>query len=599
MGRAPLRALPVFLALLTSAEAAAQQQPASPAPGMPVPGGAAPQMPTPGAPTPQMPPRDRRPTDAERGTATLRGVVMAADSGTPLRRAQVRVMASGGGPAGVHLTQTDAQGRYEVNELPAGRYTISVSRSGYVTTQFGQRNPNQMSGTPVELANGQLLEKINFALQRGGAISGRIVDDLGEPVAGVQVMAQRFAYMGGTRRLVQAGAEGGMDRTDDLGQFRLFGLPPGEYYVSASWRSFDYIQMNVSASGASDGFAPTYFPGTGSVGEARRVAVRAGQDLTNISFGLIPARLGRIAGRVTASSGEPLTGGMLMVTPRDDDLPFGPRNMITAQIRGDGTFQTAGLAPGTYSVNVQDRNAMNGTGEVGRVDVRVDGEDVNDVFIVTGRGGVIRGRIVTDAGSVPPFKPGQVRMFLAPGDPSRSTGFGFRPPTIKDDWTFEGSGIVDAVRINVSMDVQGGGWVARHAWSGNVDLLDTGVDVGQGQILEDVEVVITQKRTELSGQIADDRGQPVTDAWVVVFPDDKDRWTFGSRYLRPTRPDTNGKYTVRLTPYDRYRVVVVRGLEDGQWSDPEFLARALEYATTFALGEGETRVLNLRLADVK
>jgi hypothetical protein len=597
MGRAPLRALPVFLVLLTSAAAAAQQQPSSPAPGLPVPGGAAPQ--TPGAATPQMPARDRRPTDAERGTAIVRGVVMAADSGTPLRRAQVRVMASGGGLTGMHLTQTDAQGRYEVNELAAGRYTISVSRSGYVTTQFGQRGPNQMSGTPVELASGQLLEKVNFALQRGGAISGRIVDDLGEAVAGAQVMVQRFAYMGGTRRLVPAGAEGGVDRSDDLGQFRLFGLPPGEYYVSATLRSFDFVQMNTTSSGASDGFAPTYFPGTGSVSEARRVAVRAGQDLTNISFALIPARLGRVAGRVTTSSGEPLTGGMLMVAPRNDDLSIGPPNMTTAQIRPDGTFQTAGLAPGTYSVNVQDRNAMNGTGEVARVDVRVDGEDVNDVFIVTGRGGVIRGRIVTDDGSVPPFKPGQVRLFLPPADPNRSTGVGFRPSTIRDDWTFEVTGIVDAVRINVMIDVPGGSWVARHAWSSDVDLLDTGVDVGQGQVLEDVEVVITQRRTELSGQIADDRGQPVTDAWVVVFPDDKDRWAVGSRYLRPTRPDTNGKYTVRLTPYDRYRVVVVRGLEDGQWSDPDFLTRALEYATAFALGEGETRVLNLRLAEVK
>jgi hypothetical protein len=321
--------------------------------------------------------------------------------------------------------------------------------------------------------------------------------------------------------------------------------------------------------------------------------------LANISFALIPARLGRVAGRVTTSSGEPLTGGMLMVAPRNDDLSIGPPNMTTAQIRPDGTFQTAGLAPGTYSVNVQDRNAMNGTGEVARVDVRVDGEDVNDVFIVTGRGGVIRGRIVTDDGSVPPFKPGQVRLFLPPADPNRSTGFGFRPSTIRDDWTFEVTGIVDAVRINVMIDVPGGSWVARHAWSSDVDLLDTGVDVGQGQVLEDVEVVITQRRTELSGQIADDRGQPVTDAWVVVFPDDKDRWAVGSRYLRPTRPDTNGKYTVRLTPYDRYRVVVVRGLEDGQWSDPDFLTRALEYATAFALGEGETRVLNLRLAEVK
>jgi hypothetical protein len=273
--------------------------------------------------------------------------------------------------------------------------------------------------------------------------------------------------------------------------------------------------------------------------------------------------------------------------------------MTTTQVRPDGTFQTAGLAPGTYSLSVRDRNPINENTEVGRVDVRVDGEDVSDVFIVTGRGGIVRGRIVTEEGTPPPFKPGQVRLFLAPGDPTRTTGFGFRPPTVKDDWTFEGTGVIDSVRLNVMFDVPGGSWIASHAWKDSVDLLDSGIDIGPGQTLDDVEVVITQKRTELSGQIADERGRPVVDAWVVVFPEDKNRWTVASRYLRPTRPDTNGKYTVRLTPYDSYRVVVVRGLEDGQWSDPEFLSRAFEHATAFGLRDGETRVLNLRLADVR
>jgi hypothetical protein len=170
---------------------------------------------------------------------------------------------------------------------------------------------------------------------------------------------------------------------------------------------------------------------------------------------------------------------------------------------------------------------------------------------------------------------------------------------VKDDWTFEGTGIIDSIRLNVTFDVPGGNWVAQHAWKDSVDLLDAGIDVAPGQTIEDVELVITERRTELSGQIADDRGQPVTDAWVVVFPEDRNRWTTGSRYLRPTRPDTNGKYTVRLTPHDAYRVIVVRGLEDGQWSDPEFLSRALDYATAFALRDGETRIINLRLAEIK
>jgi hypothetical protein len=527
----------------------------------------------------------------------IRGQVMAADTGTPLRRAQVRVFpASQGGVSA--LAQTDAQGRFEITELSAGRYTLSVSRSGYVTMQFGQRAPNQ-AGTPIEITDGQTVDKVSIVLPRGGAISGRIVDDLGEPVASVQVNVQRYAWQGGRRRLMPAGAEGGNARTDDLGQFRLYGLPPGDYFVSAMLRSMDSVPMNaVNTTTASDGFAPTYFPGTTNIAEARRITVRAAQDVPNVSFALVSARLGRVMGRVAASNGEPLVGGMLMIAPRGDDS-FMNMRMMGADIRPDGTFQTTGLSPGRYTLYAQQRNFGGPVGEVGRIDVRVDGEDVRDVFITTGSGGTIRGRIVSDDGSPLPFKAAQVRMFGQPREPGEM-GFGVRPPVVHDDFTFEMTGLTDAMRLTVSVaDTSGGVWAARHAWKDNVDLLDEAIDVGQGQSIDEVEVVLTRKVTELSGLVTDDRNLPVTDAQVIVFPDDRDRWTFGSRYLRPARPDANGKYTMRLTPFDGYRAVVVRGLEDGQFSDPEFLSRALEHATAFRIGEGEAKSLNLRLVEMK
>jgi Carboxypeptidase regulatory-like domain len=442
---------------------------------------------------------------------------------------------------------------------------------------------------------------VNFALPRGGAISGRIVDELGEPVASVEVQVQRFAYMGGSRRLVPAGAQGGNDRTDDLGQFRLYGLPPGEYYVAATLRSMEFTGLNAAPPGGqSDGYASTYFPGTTSLGEARRVTLRAGQDVTNVSFALVSARLGRISGRVTTSSGEPYADAMLMVAPRSDEATTFFFSMNGAQIRGDGTFQTGGLPPGNYTLIVQPRGGPMpaADGEVARMDVPVNGEDVNDVFIVTGRAGVIRGRLVGDDGSVLPFRPGQVRIFAQPRDPSRPM-MGMRPSVVRDDWTFEVSGLTEAVRLNVAFEVPGSGWSVRHAWKDNVDLLDTAVDIAPGQTIEDVELVATRKVTELSGLVNDSRNQPVTDASVVVFSEDKERWTTGSRYLRVTRPDTNGKYTVRLTPAQNYRVVVVQGLEDGQFSDPEFLTRALDYATPFDIGEGEAKGVNLKLVEMR
>lgn len=561
-----------------------------PGPG-PAPGTVGSQVP--GAPMP--PARDRRPGENERGTAVIRGQVVAADSGSPLRRAVVRAFSQGGGNG---MGQTDAEGRFEIPNLPAGRYFVSAQRTGYVNLQLGQRAPNQ-PGTPLEIADGQVLDKVNFALPRGGAISGRIVDELGEPLASVQVSVHRLTFQGGARRLTFGGSDGGNDRTDDLGQFRLFGLSPGDYYIAATLRNMEFMPMNVtSMSGGSDGYASTYYPGTTSLGEARRVTVRAGQDVTNVSFALVAARLGRISGRVTTSGGEPFLAGMLMVAPRNDDMMGMGLGMSGAQIRPDGTFQTGGLPPGTYTLVVQPRDGQrDAQTEVARVDVPVNGDDVRDVFIVTGRGGVIRGRIVSDDGSELPFKPAQARIFAMARDPSRPM-MGMRPSTVQPDFSFELSGLTEVVRLSFSADTPG--WTLRHAWKDNVDLADDAVDVGPGQLVEGVELVITRKITELTGLVSDGRDQPVTDATIVIFPEDKARWgTFNSRYIRSARPDATGKYTVRLTPAQDYRAVVVRGLEDGQSSDPEFLTRALEHATAFDIGEGEQKMLNLRLVEVR
>lgn len=562
------------------------------APFVPATGQAAPGVVPPPSPAPQTPARDRQPGEPERGTAALRGIVVAADTGTPLRRAVVRAFSTSGGGNG--MAQTDAQGRFEITQLPPGRYMVSATRSGYVTMSFGQRAPNQ-PGMPIALEDGQSADKVHFALARGGAITGRIVDEFGEPVSSAQVSAQRFGYSGGGRRLLPAGSEGGNDRTDDLGQFRLYGLSPGEYYVTATLRSNDFMPPGTSVgTQPNEGYAPTYYPGTPNAVEARRVSVRAGQELANVSFALSATRVGRISGRVTTSAGEPFVGAMVMVHPRDESLGFMSMMTSGTGVRPDGTFQTGGLPPGTYSLTVQPRGDRSDPNpEVARVDVPVNGEDVADVFIVTGRGGIIRGRVITDDGTVPPFKPELMRVMPQPVEPGRAL-MSARPGTVRMDWTFELTGLTDPVRLGAFVE-SAPGWSVRHAFREGIDLMDTPVDVAPGRVIEDVELVLTRKVTEVSGVVTDERGQPVTDVSVVVFPGDQERWTFGTRYIRTARPDTTGRYTIRLTPTDGLRAIAVRGLESGQSSDPEFLAKAIEQAVPLEIREGESKTIDLRV----
>jgi hypothetical protein len=259
-------------------------------------------QPVPGMPRPGQPPRDvqRQPVT---GTARIKGRVMSAE-GLPLRRAMIRASAQDVREG--RSTMTDGQGAYELKELPAGRYSVTAMKGGYVTMQFGQRRPFE-PGRPIELADGQVLEKTDFTLPRGSVIAGRVMDEFGEPAADAMVQAMRYQFMGGQRRLIPAGRSA---PANDLGQFRIYGLPPGDYYVSASLRMG---MPFMDASDTSTGYAPTYYPGTPSVGEAQRVTVTVGQELTSVDFGLIPTRTSRITGTARDSRGRPVANAMLMM----------------------------------------------------------------------------------------------------------------------------------------------------------------------------------------------------------------------------------------------------------------------------------------------
>lgn len=559
------------------------------------------QAPTPGQPTtvqpgtapaPQrMPARPLRPGETPpKGTAVLKGQVMAA-SGTPIRRAQVRAMsmeARGGG-----VTSTDNEGRFEITELPAGRYTITATKGGYVQAQYGQRRPGE-PGTPIELSDGQTAEKVNFVLSRGGVISGKVVDDGGEPVAGTMIQAMRYQFMAGSRRLVPGGGEGGSDRTDDQGGFRLYGLPPGDYYVSANARNGTVMAAEINNTEA-EGFAPTYYPGTPNIADASRITIKAGQEMTGANFALIVARMARIRGRALNSRGEPVARAMMMLTPADPSMGMTFMMNGNAMVAPDGSFQFTNVAPGRYNINVRPMGMPGPTDEIAVMPITVGNEDIDNVLVTTALGATAKGVIVTDDGSVPTFRADQVQIFAQPAEMTMNF-MGGGPTRVNDDFTFELTSLFDRrlLRANVGGTT---GWYVKSVLFDGHDVTDSGVDFAPGRSYEGLQIVFTQKTTDLSGLVTDDRNRPVLDASVVIFPADREKWTFQSRYVRTLRPDTNGRFTTKaLPPLDDYLIIVVQNLESGQSSDPEFLARAREEAKSFSLTEGETKTVDVKLS---
>lgn len=545
----------------------------------------------------RMPARPLRPgEEPPKGTAVIKGTVTAAGTGAPIRRAQVSARSMEGRGGGV--TSTDNEGRFVIKDLPAGRFLVSANKGGFVSAQFGQRKPED-PGTPLDLADGQSAEKVNFILTRGSVITGRIVDDGGEPVSGTQVTAMRYAFVSGAKRLVPANGEGNFRGTDDQGNFRLYGLSPGEYYVSANYRNFTMAGMPGMNNTEAESYAPTYFPGTTSIAEASRVTVKANQE-TTASFAMVIARMARIRGRAMNSSGLPASNVSLMLSPADPAGMMMMSVMNNTMVAGDGTFQFANVPPGRYNLQLRPSGmSMTTTSEIAVMPVTVGNEDIDNLTIVTSPAAIARGVVITDDGSTPTFRPDQVRVSAGPAEPMAM----FVQPgqnRMNDDFTFELTGLFDrrifrAAAGDISNQDQA--WAVKQILYDGTDITDSGMDFTPGRTYEGIQIVLTQKKTDLSGMLTDDRGNSIVDATVIIFPADPQKWTYLSRYVRTTRPDTNGKYNTKgLPPGEDYLVIAVQNLESGQGSDPEFLARAKDEAKPFTLNEGETKNVDIKLS---
>jgi hypothetical protein len=529
--------------------------------------------------TAQVPARDQ-PPKPRAGTGVIRGRVVRADTGEPLRRVQVRVDEwSTGDRSGPAATMTDAEGRYELTQLPAGRYQLKATRGGYVEVAYGQRRPFER-GRPLELGEGAVLQNIDFALPPGGVVTGRVVDETGEAVAHVSVSLDRRRYIEGARRLV---AESG-STTDDRGEFRIFGVPPGDYVIVARFDAMDLGSRDRVR------YVPTYYPATPVASEAQRVTVGPGQEVPGITIALARAATATVRG-VVRSSGLASFGPFTFVIAREISGPQAYGQMATAIAAGDGSFAIAGLLPGTYVVEARSPSGP----EFASTEVVVEGSDVAGVTLMLSKGATARGRIHFDTGNPPQgLRPSQVFVsptFVDPLMDHRMAGTGGSPPVTHDDWTFELQGLRGRgfIRAGTMSD-----WQMKRVRREDVDVTDTPLDFATD--VDGLEIELTQQLTTVSGGVSDDGGGVALDATVIVFADDSGKWGPHSRFIESARPDQQGRFTIRGLPPGRYVAIAVGYLQPGEERDPDVLEAWRLGATPFTLSEGETHALDLRLS---
>jgi len=513
------------------------------------------------------------------GTSAIRGLITAGDTNTPLRRAQVT--ASSPETRSQRAASTDANGRFELLNLPAGRWTVSASKGGYVSQQYGQRRAFE-SVEPIDLADGQRATA-NFTLPRGGVITGRISDEYGDAVTGARVEVLRSQMTQGRRRLTPVSVT---SQTDDTGAFRVFGLAPGEYYVAARLQPmpFDF------AEGGPATFAATFYPGTANVADAQRIKVEAATEQSGISFAVTAARAVRVSGTVLDSNGAPTQATVMLQSTAQIDGPLGMRAQARSQ--ADGTFTMPNVSPGEYTLEVmtgQGGRAAAASPDVASMPLVVGNEDVAGLTIATSKGGTIRGTVVADAGSAPTT--GLQISMQSLGGVLRGNGLNAQ---VSSAGTFDLSGLAGSYVLRV--DRIPDGWTVKSITVNGKDASDLPIDVrGADQLT--ARVVLTNHVNELTGTVRVG-GQISMNANVVVFPDNPAQWVFPARRVRSTRVDKNGLFRVRALPAgQRYLAVAVDYLEQGEFQDPEFLQRMKARATEITLGEADSKNIDLTLVE--
>jgi protocatechuate 3,4-dioxygenase beta subunit len=536
---------------------------------------------------PPQPPPVPRPTGApardaatpeRKGTAVIKGHVRTVD-GRPLRRARISVR--GAALNNARTTSTGLEGEYEVTELPAGRFTISATRGGYLSAQYGQR-ANGDDGTPIEVADGATLEKIDLAMERAGTVSGRLTDEAGEPVSGAVVWIHQMQFFHGRRQYVpQTSAQ-----TDDTGQYRISSVAPGEFVLLATfretWTADDKPTLTL-------GYAPTYFPGSANPIEAQRIKVTAGQDTGGNDFSLVPGRAASISGSVIATDGAPLASASVFVGQEITGPQFMSMSMVaTSRTGADGTFTIRGIPPGQYQLRASGAAGDRGT-ETASVTVTLQGTDIDGLVIGADNGALLSGHMVTDSGKRLPAGTLRVMTQSATFERSQITVPPAQDGLVAADGAFtrkvpSGPGFVRPMIPT--------GWALKQITIGGQDYTDVPYDFRGGQALADATVIVSDHLPSVSGQAMGAKG-PATGP-VLLVPADASRWWEVSGALQKARPDASGRYKFDSVRRGDYLLVAVEQMQSWQLYDPEFLEPLREKATKVTV-EADPLTIDLRV----
>jgi hypothetical protein len=573
---------------------------------------------------------------APQQTASIQGRVVASETQSALPRVSVelRLMDRDGAAGAPLVAATTEDGRFVFANLTPGQYRMTATRSGYVPGEYGQRKPGG-AGLPIVAAAGQLRD-VQMTLTLSASVSGRILFRNGKPVVNAEVMAMKASYQGGNRilTLVQSA------RTNDLGEYRLYWLTPGKYYVgSAPWdgrpisagvvmnanaapAAVDIARMTVLAGDVAraplgfqpgappsdtEAWVPIYFPGTAVEDTASVIDLAAGASVRGIDVVIEPVKPRRIRGTVVDALGQPAMNAQILRSRNSSTS-----NAFTTETAAPnlGTFDLRGVIPGQYTL------VATSEGRAGKLVVDVGATDLEGVRVTVTNGVSLSGRLSIEGRPADEAVPAGLRVTLrpdplVPGMPvpaswvsaDGSFMFGQVLPgnylvTVQP---FQSAPPAGAGQRGLAMpQLPAAGQRGRGLQSmppsppampnsfvksvrlGTRDVLNSGLSV-DAQPSDALEILIGTN----SGRVEGDVGR-VPNATVVLVP--------AARMRRPdlyksALTDAEGRFVFQGVTPGEYVLFAWNDVESGAWMNADFLRTYESRGRTLNVGEGSRQTI--------
>jgi Carboxypeptidase regulatory-like domain len=532
--------------------------------------------------------------------AVIEGVVTKEPGSEPVKKALIELIAENQAEGGDYTAISGPDGGFHIEGILPGRYHLFAERTGLLEVD---KHRARADGRVLTLTAGQEVKDLRIRLQAAAVVRGRVTDEDGDPLPNAQVAVLRQTFVSGRSRWEQAGAE----RTNDLGEYRVAGLPAGNYYVSVSpppdFKSLiegagaephvtndqpATASPTSSQTSSQTSYQTTYYPGTPDRGQAAPVELHAGDEFP-VNFSLTPSPSLSIRGSVVNL--PPRASAAIMLQSRDFNLVLNG-----AEMHADGSFVIRDVAPGAYTILATVENAA--VPMMARQALQVVSNSVEDVRLAPQPGGWIHGRLRLESQGNGHVDLSQIFLVLrsVDGDDEPLGGFGMgdgfsRTAHVAGDGSFEWKSVPPG-NYFVQLASDGGGnsdWFLKSVLAGGREVDDSGISVNGGTVV--LDGVASANGGVAEGVVTDQKGEPVANAVIVAVPETRLRARV--ERFRKTVSDQSGRFALHGIQPGEYTLFAWESVDGEAYYNPEFLKNYEQQGSALRMSEGDRKTVQL------